>query len=169
MGLGLRVPWKDVDQARLLLRPTDESILDDTRALKDKYTYTMDGIPGTASGPEVSKFCHDIGWKALPQSKMMARSTATWVVTAEEDPKSWCYKWADGLVIVTKADPDELRQKRNLNFKKRAQASAASTKEVPMAPVMRAPSQRISRLEPRPHRHHLPTQSSMCCVHMMKE
>ena len=61
----------------------------------------------------------------------MSRDTATWVVTAETDPKAWCFKWAGNLVVVSKTDPEELRTRRQQQHKKRANAVGQQSVRVP--------------------------------------
>ena len=134
IGIGLRVLWKDVKTARQLLRPDDETLMDNNRGLVNNLYFTVDGIPLAASPVEITKFFGEVGWAIIPQSKISSRTTAAWVVTAQEKPKSWCFKWMESFVVVAVSDQEELRQRRAQQYKKRTKAAFQPKPEMVVPP-----------------------------------
>ena len=152
IGLGLRVRWGDVHQARTLLRPKDPSLTPETLGLKDQKHFRMHGVPSTASVSEMARFCSEIKWRAIPQSRVGAGHEADWFLTAEEAPSESCYRWGKALIYVEEVDDAQIRQVRTQQHKRRAKATAcalgASSSTHSDAPKPVAPSQMRSGVDP---------------------
>ena len=132
IGIGLRIRWTDVQQARRLLRPDDPSLLPSTMSLQDQRHFRMQGVPSTASTSELAKFCVEVGWLAIPQSRLTVKGEASWILSAADPPAQNCYKWGQVLVLIQEIEEDDLRQARIAQHKKRAKAIGSSAPSAPL-------------------------------------
>ena len=112
----------------------------------------MHGVPSTASVSEMARFCSEIKWRAIPQSRVGAGHEADWFLTAEESPGESCYRWGKALIYVEEVDDAQIRQVRTQQYKRWAKATAcalgASSSSHSDTPRPAAPSQKRSGVDP---------------------
>ena len=109
-------------QARNVLRPSDPSLTDATRDLQDTRHFRLQGVPAAATMTEVARFCAEIGWRAIPQNKVVLRGVASWHLTGAEPPKENKFRWGGDLIYVVETDLEDERARRQQTLKKRSKA-----------------------------------------------
>ena len=79
-GLGVRILWKHVQQARQALRSEDPSFCPENIAIHDQVWFKLHRTPPGATAEEVRKLMLETGWPAIPQRKHVSKGSATWFV-----------------------------------------------------------------------------------------
>ena len=98
--------------------------------LKDVLWFKLMGVPPGASTEEVRNFLLELGWRAIPQSKQVAKGSATWFISAENKPPSYSVKWGPSFLYIEDTQPQELRDKRQEANKKKAKAVGKNRQEL---------------------------------------
>ena len=126
LGIGLRVKWSDIAKARQAIRPEDQCLKHGNASIKDTSSYLVHGAPAAATAPEMAQFLAEIGWPSIPRSRTSTKNLTSWYVSAEQDPPVWHMKWAESLMYITTADPEQLKERRAQQTRKRASATEAT-------------------------------------------
>ena len=67
-GLGLRVPWSRIAEARKLLKPDHPMWTDQNIGIKDRLTYVVKNCPSGTSASDIVKAMNQLEWPVLPQA-----------------------------------------------------------------------------------------------------
>ena len=120
-NLGLRVPWDAVARTRQALRPKDLALNETNLALKDEKSFSVSGIPRGATPAEIMEACKQIGWKAIPQTRLPGRMDKedVWWITAETNPDKTQFLWNEHHVLISETTSAAVKKSRRPDPKRK--------------------------------------------------
>ena len=119
-GLGLRVPWSRIAEARKLLKPDHPMWTDQNIGIKDRLTYVVKNCPSGTSASDIVKAMNQLEWPVLPQRQLNKGATCTWWISAEGKPKVWYFQWSGQSIVIEAEDPTRLTTQRRDQNKRKA-------------------------------------------------
>ena len=129
-GLGARVLWNSIAEARNLLRPGDRRFTKESMHLIDSQNFRVNGLPAGLDHAEIAEGFARLGWKTIPQRRIPAQSKEgeAWCVTSQEAPKHQVMKWNEALVSIEELSAESMAKQRGKVNKTREQAKSKETK-----------------------------------------
>ena len=119
-GLGLRVPWTRIAEARKILKPDHPMWTDQNIGIKDRLTYVVKNCPSGTSASDIVRAMHQLEWPVLPQRQLNKGATCTWWISAEGKPKVWYFQWSGQSIVIEAEDPSRLTTQRRDQNKRKA-------------------------------------------------
>ena len=119
-GLGLRVPWARIAEARKILKPDHPMWTDQNIGIKDRLTYVVKNCPSGTSASDIVKAMNQLEWPVLPQRQINKGATCTWWISSEGKPKVWYFQWSGQSIVIEAEDPTHLTTQRRDQNKRKA-------------------------------------------------